>query len=270
MSEIIMVESLSKTTKKEWFPIFIVIIATAIMSSCTTNKGKSPKGKSELEKSIEEYNALAAELDADLADYRASMPVFIKFFNLSINKIFPLLQESDKAGQWLSKAREQGTLDWETSTYDKKKAEKILMTIMASIYKDVYSEFQKALDSGKLTLTNEQEKIYFQSCIYYIRNITEPISEPLEDHYPYKKGTLEYNIFVRDLGQVLTMAGSPLGKMIYQIPPELEEKQNRVTELYEQLVQQKKQSKMDITLPEKYKEGYLKKLEDEQKKIGKN
>lgn len=265
-----MAESLSEKMKKGWFLIFVVIIAAAIISSCTTSNNKSPKEKSELEKSIEEYNTLVAELDAVLADYRTSMPVFAKFFDVSINKIFPLLQESDNAGQWLSKAREQGTLDWEKSAYDKKKAEKILMKIMVSIYKDVYSEFQKALESGKLTLTDEQEKIYFQGCFYHIQNITEPISEPFEDHYPYKKDTLEYSIFVRDLGQVVTMAGSPLGKMIYQIPPELEEKQIRVNELYEQLVQQKKQSKMDIQLPEKYREGYLKRLEDEQKKIGKS
>ena len=229
--------------------------------------GKEAPGFEQL---LEQYKRLVAELDAELAAYRASMPVFAKFLEVAINRVFPLLQEADKAGQWLSKAREQGTLDWEKSAYDKKKAEKILMRIMASVYKNIYSEFQKALEAGKLTLTDEQEKIYFQGCIYHIQNITEPISEPFQDHYPYKKGTLEYNIFVRDLGQVVTMAGSPLGKMIYQIPPELEEKQNRVNELYEQLVQQKKQSKMDIPLPEKYKEGYLKKLEDEQKKIGKN
>lgn len=265
-----MAESSSEKMKKGWFPIFIVITATAIISSCIIKNEKSPKEKSELEKSIEEYNAFVAELDADLAAYRDSMPAFTKFFDVSINKIFPLIRESDKAGQWLSKAREQGTLDWEKSTYDKKKAEKILMKVMASVYKDVYSEFQKALESGKLTLPDEQEKIYYQSCFYHIQNMTEPLSEPFEDHYPYKKNTLEYNIFVRDVGQVLTMAGSPLGKMIYQIPPELEEKQNRVNELYEQLLQQKKLSKMDIRLPEKYKEGYLKRLEDEQKKFGKN
>jgi len=263
-----MIKSLLKRVKKIWFLIIAVIIAIVIISSCTTKSDKSPQKKSELEKAIEEYNSLVAELDSDLEAYRASMPVFAKFLDVAINKIFPLLQEGDKAGQWLSKAREQGTLDWEKSAYDKKKAEKILMRIMASIYKDVYSEFQKALEAGKLTLTDEQEKIYFQSCIYHIQNITEPISEPFEDHYPYKKDTLEYNIFVRDLGQVVTMAGSPLGKMIYQIPPELEEKQHKVNELYEQIVQKKKQSKTDILLPQKYKEDYLKKLEDEQQKIG--
>ena len=270
MARKIMTRSLARRINKRWSLIVAMIISTGITSSCTRTYDKSSKETSEFDKNINEYNTLAAELDSDLAAYRASMPVFAKFLDLAINKIFPLLQEGDKAGQWLSKAREQGTLDWEKSAYDKKKAEKILMRIMASVYKDVYSEFQKALEAGKLTLTDEQEKIYFQGCIYHIQNITEPISEPFEDHYPYKKDTLEYNIFVRDLGQVVIMAGSPLGKMIYQIPPELEEKQNRINELYEQLLQQKKQSKMDIPLPEKYKEGYLKRLEDEQKKIGKS
>ena len=37
---------------------------------------------------------------------------------------------------------------------DKKKADKALMRIMVSVYRDVYSEFQKALEAGKLTLNN--------------------------------------------------------------------------------------------------------------------
>ena len=157
-----MTRSLAKKINKRWPLIVVMIISIGITSSCTRTYDKSSKETSELERAIEEYNSLVAELDSDLEAYRASMPVFAQFLDVAINKIYPLLRESDKAGQWLSKAREQGTLDWEKAAYDKKKAEKILMRIMASVYKDVYSEFQIALESGKLTLPDEQEKIYYQ------------------------------------------------------------------------------------------------------------
>jgi outer membrane murein-binding lipoprotein Lpp len=74
-----MIKSLLKRVKKDWFLIIAVIIAVGITSSCTAKSVKSSQKKSELEKAIEEYNSLVAELDSDLEVYRASMPVFANF-----------------------------------------------------------------------------------------------------------------------------------------------------------------------------------------------
>ena len=221
----------------------------------------------QFEKSIEEYNILTRELDTELASYRASMPVFAKFSDVCINKTVPLTIQSERAGLWLAEMKKRGVHDYEQSSYDKNKANEIIMNILATIYKDIYIEFQKAIEAGQLALPNEQEKQYFRGCYRFFQT-AKLLSKPFEKHYPYEKGTLEYNFFVYDLGRVATMATSPLGKVIYQIPPELEEKQRKVHERYEQLVMYGSKSVTETALLRKYKEPYIKKLEDASRKVG--
>ena len=53
-----------------------------------------------------------------------------------------------------------------------------------------------------------------------------------------------------------------------KIPPELEEKQRKVHERYEQLVKYGSKSVTETALLRKYKEPYIKKLEDASRKVG--
>ena len=268
-----MTESLSKRMDKNWVVIvaFVLIVSGGIIFTRTT---AMPAEVSEIEKLLaesdklaDEYNVLVAELDAELAAYRASMPVFANFSDVCVNKIIPVTIEGEKADTWLCDTYGGIGNSLKNSNYDKKIAEKAMVEILAARYKDVYDQFQNAIDANQLTLPNEQQTIYYRGC-YYLFLAAEPFSSPIEDHCPYEKGTVEYYLFFRDLGQTAVMASSPLGKMVYQIPPELEEKQRIVDELYEELVQWKKQSKINVQLPPKHKEGYLRRLEEESKKIG--
>ena len=169
------------------------------------------------------------------------------------------------AGASLKEFREQ-VHNLQSSKYNKKEAEKVMVRIAGAIYRDVYSEFQEALEAGQLKITDEQEEIYYNGCYFYFMT-AEPASEPFEAHYPYKKDTVEYNLFLRDLGQLVAMATSPMKKMVWQLPAELEEEQRKVNQLYQQLVQAKERSKADITLPTKYKEAYLKSLQEQWQSI---
>lgn len=225
--------------------------------------GKETPG---FEQMLEEYKRLVSELDARLTAYRASIPVFAKFAEVYENKFFISLEvQVQAAGARLKEFREQGH-NLQSSKYNKKEAEKVVARIAGAIYRDVYSEFQKALEAGQLKITDEQEKIYYHACYFHFMT-AEPVSEPFEAHYPYKKDTVEYNLFLRDLGQLVGMATSPLKKMVWQLPAELEDEQRKVNQLYQKLVQAKKRSKADITLLPKYKEAYLKSLEEKWQSI---
>ena len=271
-----MTESLSKRINKSWIVIvvFVLIILGGIL---LTGTAAMPAEVSEIEKLVSEfetlakrYNALVAELDADLAAYRASMPVFAYFSDVVINRIIPVTIEGEKADTWLCDTYGGIGNSLKNSNYDKKIAEKAMVDILAARYKDVYDQFQNAIDANQLTLPNEQQTIYYRGC-YHLFLAAEPFSGPIEDHCPYEKGTVEYYLFFRDLGQAAVMATSPLGKMIRQIPSELEKKQrivDQVDQLYEELVQWEKQSKIKVKLPLKYKEPYLSKLEKECQKQG--
>jgi parallel beta-helix repeat protein len=225
--------------------------------------GKEAPGFEQL---LKEYKGLVSELDAGLAAYRASMPVFDKVAELYKNKFFISLEvQVQAAGARLKEFREQGH-NLKSSKYNKKEAEKVVARIAGAIYRDVYSEFQKALEAGQLKITDEQEKIYYHACYFHFMT-AEPVSEPFEAHYPYKKDTVEYNLFLRDLGQLVGMATSPLKKMVWQLPAELEDEKRKVNGLYEQLVKAKERSKADIPLPPKYREAYLKSLQEQWQSI---
>ncbi len=223
----------------------------------------------DFEKSVEEYNVLTRELDAALAAYRASSPVFANFLEVVTSRVVPLAIEGEKAGIWLADAKERGLHNYyENSDYDREKAQKAVINIAAAIYGDVYSQFQEAIEAGRLRLPNEQEKIYFMGCYRHFQLTAEALSGPFQDNYPYDEDTVEYYLFARDLGQMLTMAASPLGKMVYQVPAEIEEKQRAVDAFYERLLQQAKRLGNAVKLPDKYKEVYLKRLEAESQEIG--
>ncbi len=102
-----MTESLSKRMDKNWVVIvaFVLIVSGGIIFTRTT---AMPAEVSEIEKLLaesdklaEEYNVLVAELDAELAAYRASMPVFANFSDVCVNKIIPVTIEGEKADTWL-------------------------------------------------------------------------------------------------------------------------------------------------------------------------
>jgi hypothetical protein len=218
--------------------------------------------------SVKKYTALAAELDMELAAYRRSMPAFAGFLDVCIDKIVPLAIEGEKAGLWLSEMKESGPQrGFPGSKYDRQVAERAMAGILGTICRGVYDEFQEALDAGRLQYPDEQERIYYLACYHHFRQVSAPLAEPLERHCPYAKGTVESYLFIRDLGQTAVMASSPLKKMACQIPPELAEKQRGLDDLYERLVQLKKQSGTAMALPERYQERYLKRLEDEFRRV---
>jgi hypothetical protein len=226
--------------------------------------GERPAKADDFASSVKRYTALAAELEVELAAYRQSLPAFAGFLDVCVGKIIPLAIEGEKAGIWLSEMKESGLPDGlQGSKYDRQVAEKALAEILGTICRDVYGEFQKALDAGRLQFPDEQEKIYYLACYHHFRQASAPLAEPLESHYPYDKGTVESYLFIRDLGQTAVMASSPLKKMASQIPPQLAEKQRGLDDLYERLVQRKRQSGTAMALPERYQEHYLKRLEDE-------
>jgi hypothetical protein len=270
-----MTESLSKRIRKSWIAIvvFVLIILGGIILTGTDAKpadvSEIEKLVSEFEKLAEKYNALVAELDAALGAYRASMPVFANFSDVVINRIIPVTIEGEKAATWLSDTYKRGLHKYnENSKYDIQIARKAAVDILAPMYKDVYDQFKNAIDANQLTLPNQQEEQYFVVSYGLLHNLAEPYSGSIIDHCPYEKGSVEYYLFFRDLGQTAVMATSPLGKMVYQIPPQLEKKQREVDQLYEELVQWKKLSKINVQLPPKYKEEYIRRLEAESKKLG--
>ncbi|MHC4500265.1 MAG: hypothetical protein ACYS21_14260, partial [Planctomycetota bacterium] len=224
-------------------------------------EGKGPVEKiSRLDEAIKKYKRLVKELDSKSSAYRASKPVFTKFSELCLKKVIPIIRAGEEAGRRLAEAREHGE-NLDGLQYDKKAAEKVTIAILAGIYRDVYAEFQKALEAGWLSLPDEQQAVYYKTCYFHFHT-EEPLSEPWEKHCPYEKGTRQCDFFVRDLAQAAKMAASPLAKMVEQLPDDLSEKQHRVEALYEQMVEMKGESKVEELLGPKYEEAYLKKLKD--------
>ncbi|MHC4185788.1 MAG: right-handed parallel beta-helix repeat-containing protein, partial [Planctomycetota bacterium] len=215
---------------------------------------------SRLDEAIKEYKRLVKELDSESSAYRASKPVFAKFAELFLKKVIPIIRAGEEAGRRLAKARGRGE-DLNGLQYDKNAAEKVTIGILAGIYRDVYAEFQKALEAGWLSLPDEQQAVYYKTCYFHFHT-EEPLSEPWEKHCPYEKGTRQCDFFIRDLAQAAKMAASPLAKMVEQLPDKLRQKQRRVEALYEQMVEMKGESKVEELLGSKYEEVYLKKLKD--------
>src|ERR1041385_1409372 len=59
--------------------------------------GAAPAEEVEFRRSLDEYRALAAELDEELAAFRRSEPVFGHFVALFLDLAFPLMEEGDSA-----------------------------------------------------------------------------------------------------------------------------------------------------------------------------
>jgi parallel beta-helix repeat protein len=215
---------------------------------------------SRFDEAIKVYKRLVNELDSESAAYRASKPIFAKFSDLCLKKVIPIIRAGEKAGRRLAEARERGE-DIDGLQYDKKAVEKVTITILAGIYRDVYAEFQKALEAGWLSLPDEQQAVYYKTCYFHFLT-EEPLSDPWEEHCPYEKGAPQRDLFIRDLAQAAKMAASPLAMMVEQLPDKLREKQHRAEALYEQMVEMKGKSKVDELLGPKYEEAYLKKLKD--------
>ena len=224
-----------------------------------------PDRMTPLQRSLRRYNALVAELNADFAAYRASIPLFAKFSDVYIKEIIPLNVKGIEAGKWLGDARKRGTPKWDPTKYDKQKAGKAYLGILATIYKEIYPEFRKAMEAGWFTLSSAQGKNYFQTWEIYLQFCDNSLSRPFEQHYPYKdKNTYEYWYFAKDLMMAALFATAPVRKTVEQIPFQLKQRQDKLKQLHAELVRQAKQSGGKVALPDPYTEPYLKKLEDEE------
>lgn len=217
---------------------------------------------------LAEYNALAAELDKDLAEYRASIPLFAKFSEAYINDILPLVVKGHKdAAAWAAEANKRGV---RMTDFDTEKAQKAAYSILATIYKDVYPAFHKAFQSGQFSFGNEQGRINFQQ-VYGAMTVigNDSLPRPFEQHNPYPdKETYEHWYFVGQLGQLALASSVTPRHAVEQLPPELKQKQQRVRDLHAVLVQQAKQAGPDVQAPEAYREPYLKKLEEAEARTG--
>ncbi|MHC4440979.1 MAG: hypothetical protein ACYTF1_19895 [Planctomycetota bacterium] len=224
-----------------------------------------PDKKNSFQRSLARYTALVAELDADLAAYRASLPLFAKFSDVYIKDIIPLELKGMEADRWLREARKRGM---RLSNYDDQKARKATMNILATIYKEIYPEFQKAMEAGWFTFSKEQGRIYFQQfdAIFLISD--NSLSRPFEQHYPHQdKDTYEYWHFAHYFMMAAIPASVSVRGTVEQIPFQLKQRQDKLKQLHAQLARQAKQSGEKVALPDAYTEPYLKKLEDEEAKI---
>ena len=213
------------------------------------------KGLAEL---LEEYRALVAELDRELTAYRASVPVFAEFLDLVAKESAWMNRAREESGGKLREARQRG-VDLQNTGYDKKASEETMKRMLAGKFKGIYSEFQKEIEAGNLSLTDEQQKIYYHGGYLWTQS-SEPLPGRWEEHIPYEKGTPEYYLFVRDLSMASTMILSPLAKMVEQIPQASQARWQEVDRLYAHLVKLKRQEKSDVSLDPKYEEDYMKKL----------
>jgi len=243
-----------------------VFLSPSPPDSDAAHAATAPPGRMiPLKRSLAKYTALVAELDADLAAYRDWMPLFGKFSDVYIREISPLVVKGIEADRWLRDARKRGM---SLSNYDDQKARKAHVSILATIYREIYPEFHKAIEEGRFAFPKEQDKINFQTMYAHFQISDDSLSRPLEQHYPYKdKNTFEYWYFVKDLGQAAVPAISPLYHMVKQIPFQLKQRQDKLKQLHAELVRQAKQSGEKVALPDAYTEPYLKKLEDEHPKF---
>jgi hypothetical protein len=212
--------------------------------------------------SLAQYHALVAELDAELAAYRASMPLFAHFSEVYLKDVIPLIAEGEKAQKWLEDASKGGAKP-DSSNYEEPKTRQARLNILATIYKDVYPEFSKAMLTGRLTMDHAQGRIYFGTFLAHFRAADTSLSRPLTQHYPDPdKEPYGYRLFARDLMMMALPATIPLRKMVEQIPPDLQEKQGELSQLRGQLVQHAKTPAQTARLPAPYVEPYLKKIQD--------
>jgi len=220
----------------------------------------------QFQKLLGEYNALIAELDKDLTAYRTSKPMFANFSNVYLQDVLPLgIKGIHEADAWIKDAQKRGV---KPSKYDEEKARKAYINILASIFKDVFSEFNKGIKRGEFTFANEQAKINFQQLYaQFVVNGDDSLSRPFERYYPYPdNNTFEYWNFSRSLGILAITAAAPVRKMVEQLPPTLRVKQDKVNALHAELIRSTAQTGGKVTAPPVYKEPYLKKLEEAEAK----
>lgn len=235
-------------------------VAAQADATASAPAGESPPTVETFNKSLQQYNQYVTGMDQVLAKARAEIPAFAKFRDVAVNKVAPLMRREREADRWLGEARERGEYDPKQNNYDQEKALAVIWPIAASVYKDVYFDYLAGLWSEQLELTISQEKIYLRVACMQFSGVTVPLPEPFEQHNPYDRGTPEYYLFDRDLGQAVTVCGSPLGKMT--LPPRFEQAMEKMEQLRKQLVQQKKDLKLDTPVPGPYEDSYFKELQE--------
>lgn len=88
-------------------PVLAVLSCVALTNGRTTYAND----QTPFQRSLAEYTALAAELDADLAACRASTPLLVKFSDVYTKTISPLILQRHRAKFWLLDAKKRGVRD---------------------------------------------------------------------------------------------------------------------------------------------------------------
>ena len=199
--------------KSQIFSVCLLVVASVSLGGYAEGNAADANGRktastqpdrmTPFQRSLAEYNALVAEFDADLAAYHASTPLFAKFSDVYTNTILPLTRQGFRAQLWLADAKKRGVGD--LSDYNRRKANKVCASILATVYKDIYPEFHKGVEAGRFTLDSKQDKHYFtafhasclslsSSIIFTMTRIRSSIGvlsgtstrQPWSRHHPYR------------------------------------------------------------------------------------
>ena len=218
-------------------------IRTAVVES------KEPEKKTALEALIEEYNEAVEELQAEIDDYRASIPTYGEFIEKLTDFLVPLVIEGERARLYVHE-RVQAEIKKDENfklDYDGKLADKLIHEILSSTYREVAVEIEGLIRSGEIELGG-QEATLFHAAMARIKEFARP--NGWDQAYPYEPGTLENEEFIRNLSLAALQYSGAFMNPMFKLPRDLERKRKAVDALYEELVSQA--SGTEEPLPPKY------------------
>jgi hypothetical protein len=220
--------------------------ATPRTTSPSTIPAKAgPVQKSEFDKRVEEYQSLVAELKREVAEYRASFPIK-EFREVFEQKIASMVIEGEQADH-----QAETTYGHRRSLFDSQKEYNTTIGTILPFLVSSYGETPKVvLDlyrSGKVEHEDPFATFTLRAVMKYSGESVR--SDELKN--PFDKGTSKALEFERELGRAASAVSKGLWSQLCNLPPDLQEKERRVRELYKQIIGDMPFAG-GLRLPEKY------------------
>jgi hypothetical protein len=219
--------------------------ATPRTTSPSTIPAKAgPVQKSEFDKRVEEYQSLVAELKREVAAYRASLPIK-EFREVFEQKIGPMVIEGEQAGHQAETTYGRGRIFFNQKEHNA--AVGTIVPFLLSAYGDTPKVVLDLYRSGKV----EHEDLFATFTLRAVMKYSGESVRSDELKNPFDEGTSKALEFKRELGSGAFAVSKGLWSQLCNLPPDLQEKERRVRELYEQ-IRRDMPFAGGLGLPEKY------------------
>jgi hypothetical protein len=213
----------------------IVFPATPPVTPTVTERTDSlPLKKSQFEQRVEEYQSLLGQLRSEVAAYRQSLPVK-EFCEVFEKKVTPLIIEGEQA-RLQAEAKYGRDRSYFSGQSEFNTAVRTILRSLFSSYGEVPNACLALHQSGKVRLDEKEERLATGTLRMVMKYDSER-TNPVDSRNPFDEGTKDAMAYNVELGLEARTFSEAFSTLLFKLPPELEQKEHRVHELYDKLRQ---------------------------------